>query len=110
MFDPDIAPAGPALQCRTDVLRTVIASNDLLRAANGAPGRQREIDIDAKGFPDEIVDHVERPDTPAVALNWSCMKSIDQTWLIDADTVSTAGFSRTMRFFGLMRRYSSSDR
>jgi len=35
---------------------------------------------------------------------------MDQTWLIASGTVNGSGFSRTMRFLGFMRRFSSSSR
>ncbi|EGW54075.1 hypothetical protein TevJSym_aq00230 [endosymbiont of Tevnia jerichonana (vent Tica)] len=38
------------------------------------------------------------------------MKSIDQTVLIIVGTASGSGFSRTIRFFGLIRKFSSSSR
>src|SRR3546814_3457096 len=40
------------------------------------------------------------------SLSWPCMKSIDQTWLMDSGTASGSGRSRTRRFFGLIRRRS----
>ncbi|AZU14000.1 hypothetical protein AC611_22105 [Xanthomonas phaseoli pv. phaseoli] len=42
--------------------------------------------------------------------NWSCMKSIDQTWLIASGTARGSGRSRTSRFLGLIRRFNSSSR
>lgn len=42
--------------------------------------------------------------------SWSCIKSMDQDWFIRSGTDSAWGFSRTMRFLGLMRRFSSYSR
>jgi hypothetical protein len=42
--------------------------------------------------------------------SWSCMKSIDQLWLIAVGTANGSGFSRTKRWRGLIRRFSSSSR
>ena len=38
------------------------------------------------------------------------LKSIDQLWFTASGTASGSGFSRIRRFFGLIRRLSSSDR
>jgi len=38
------------------------------------------------------------------------MKSIDQHWLMVSGTANGSGFSRTTRFLGLIRRFSSSSR
>jgi hypothetical protein len=38
------------------------------------------------------------------------MKSIDQQWLMASGTASGSGFSRTIRFLGLIRRFISSSR
>ena len=42
--------------------------------------------------------------------SWSGIKSIDQPWFTASGTASGSGFSRIRRFFGLIRRLSSSDR
>ena len=38
--------------------------------------------------------------------SWSCMKSIDHTWLMPCGTVNASGFSRTSRLRGLIRKFA----
>ncbi|MNT61345.1 hypothetical protein D3C72_1989840 [compost metagenome] len=47
----------------------------------------------------------ERP-----SLSWSCIKSIDQQVLGFSGTANAAGFARTSRFLGFIRKLSSSSR
>jgi len=42
--------------------------------------------------------------------NGSCIKAIDQHWLLASGTTTGSCFSRTIRLRGLIRRFSSSSR
>ncbi len=49
----------------------------------------------------------KRIDLPSSS--WSCIKSIDQTWLMVSGTTKASGLSRTKRLRGLIRRLSSNS-
>ena len=60
----------------------------------------RENDVDGQGPLVEVVDQAEQLGAPAVA------EHVMQT-SVDNTCFSASAFSRTMRFFGLIRRFSS---
>ena len=73
--DANAAFGGPGQRHGADVLRAVIAANDLgfatpfddpVEAADDAFGRQGEIDLDAESLTIVVVDHIEQPDASAV--------------------------------------------
>ena len=76
VFDSDPTPICTALRCCTDVRWPAVAQNeagtstpenDLIQVPNDTLRWQQEIDIDTQRLPVEAVDHIKRPDAPAVA-------------------------------------------
>jgi len=68
IVQPDLPLVCPALHQAAEDLWTVVAANgrglaspldDLLQGTDHAFRRQRAIDLDAQGFPIEVVDHIE---------------------------------------------------
>ena len=66
---------GPDHWCGTDVLRAVVKPDhqglaapfdDLVQGSDDPLGRPREIDLDAKGFAVETVQHVQESDLPPI--------------------------------------------
>lgn len=76
MFEPDAPLFRPGAQAIANVLRPVVAANDLRRAppfddllqgADHPLRRQQQIDLDTQAFPVEVVDHVEQPIGASIA-------------------------------------------
>lgn len=68
VFDLDSPFFGPVLHHSTDVFRPVVATNrlrlsapgnDLFQRSDHLLTRQREVQLDAQGFPVEVVDHID---------------------------------------------------